>query len=373
MQLPLQSFVALVQQMAASVQGAASQLIDLSVGSVLRALLEASASIALWMQWLILQVLMLTRAATSTGADLDSWMADFSFTRLPGAPAIGTVIFARYTPGVVATVTVGDTVETSDGTQSFNVVASPANPAWNGDDGYTLAANALSVAVPVQAVLPGSAGNIQANTIGILTTAITGVDTVSNAQPFTGGLDAESDPAFRARFQLYINSRSLATVTAVLFAIASVQQGLRYAVFENQDANGDTLPGNFRVVVDDGTGFPPASLITQVQASIDAVRPIGSIFSVLPPEIVDVSVSLSLDTSNPATEPTVAAMAQASIYSWIAGLPVGGLLAISKIDALAHAADPTVLSATNTTINGNAADLAAPAAGVLIATSVTVT
>jgi hypothetical protein len=40
MQLPLQSFVALVQQMAASVQGAAAQLIDLSVGSVLRALLE---------------------------------------------------------------------------------------------------------------------------------------------------------------------------------------------------------------------------------------------------------------------------------------------------------------------------------------------
>jgi hypothetical protein len=40
---------------------------------------------------------------------------------------------------------------------------------------------------------------------------------------------------------------------------------------------------------------------------------------------------------------------------------------------LAHAADQTVISATNTTINGNAADLAAPAAGVLIATSVTVT
>ena len=95
MQLPLQNFATLVQQMAASVQGAAGQLLDLTVGSVLRALLEASASIALWLQWLILQVLTITRAATSVGPDLDSWMADFSFTRLPGAAASGVVTFGR--------------------------------------------------------------------------------------------------------------------------------------------------------------------------------------------------------------------------------------------------------------------------------------
>ena len=70
--LPLQTFTTLVQNMAAGVQGSAAQLIDLSVGSVLRALLEACASVALWMQWLILQVLSMTRAATSSGADLDS-------------------------------------------------------------------------------------------------------------------------------------------------------------------------------------------------------------------------------------------------------------------------------------------------------------
>jgi hypothetical protein len=39
MLLPLQNFTTLVQTMAASVQGGAAQLIDLSVGSVLRALL----------------------------------------------------------------------------------------------------------------------------------------------------------------------------------------------------------------------------------------------------------------------------------------------------------------------------------------------
>ena len=70
--------------MAAAVQAAATQLLDLTVGSTLRAVLEANASVCLWMQWLILQVLRTTRAATSTGADLDSWMADLSLTPLLG-------------------------------------------------------------------------------------------------------------------------------------------------------------------------------------------------------------------------------------------------------------------------------------------------
>ena len=57
MQLPLQNFSTLVANAAAAVQGAAAQLLDLSVGSALRAVLEASASVSLWLQWLIVLVL----------------------------------------------------------------------------------------------------------------------------------------------------------------------------------------------------------------------------------------------------------------------------------------------------------------------------
>ena len=57
MQIPLRTFSVLVENMAASVQASASQLLDLAVGSTLRALLEANASIGLWMQWLVLLVL----------------------------------------------------------------------------------------------------------------------------------------------------------------------------------------------------------------------------------------------------------------------------------------------------------------------------
>lgn len=95
MQLSLRTFSTLVQNMAAAVQASAMQLLDLTVGSTLRAVIEANASIALWMQWLILQVLRITRAATSSGADLDSWMADLSVTRLPAIAATGIVTFSR--------------------------------------------------------------------------------------------------------------------------------------------------------------------------------------------------------------------------------------------------------------------------------------
>src|SRR5579875_741348 len=157
--------------MAASVQGAATALVDLSVGSVLRATLEASASVALWMQFLILQVLTATRAATSSGADLDSWMADFSFTRLPGAAAQGVVTFGRYTTGIAAVIPVGARVSIFDGSQSFSVVEQDSNPAWTGG-GYTLGASQASIDVPAVATTTGAGANILAGAIGQLMTPI---------------------------------------------------------------------------------------------------------------------------------------------------------------------------------------------------------
>jgi uncharacterized phage protein gp47/JayE len=370
--LPLQTFTTLVQNMAAGVQGSAAQLIDLSVGSVLRALLEACASVALWMQWLILQVLSMTRAATSAGSDLDSWMADFSLTRLPGAAAMGSVTFSRYTVGINTTITVGQQVSTSNGAQSFSVVAVSENPAWNGSNGYSLAASAASVTVPVQATAAGSAGNVLANAIQLLATPIPGIDTVTNALPLTGGVDAESDAAFRARFQLYINSRSLATGSAVDFAIASLQQGLRYAVLENVDTQGDPSPGHFCVVVDDGTGYPQASLITEASAAVEAVRPIGSTYSVNGPVVVDITINMTVITSNPLTASQVALDIQQNVAAWVAGLPIAGTLAISRIEALAHNTDASVVSVTETTINGATLDVTAPDNGVLICLGVTV-
>ena len=370
--LPVLTFTGLLEQMAAGLQGAASQLIDLTVGSVLRALLEACASVALWLQWLILQVLATTRAATSAGPDLDSWMADFSFTRLPGAAAGGLVTFSRFTAGLATTISVGTKVLTSDGTQSFTVVMDDSNPAWNNAGGYLLPSPITAIVLPVQCAVPGPAGNIQAGTVALLQSPVPGVDTVSNTEAFSGGAIPEADADFRNRFLLYINSRSLATVAAVKEAVLAVQTGLRCSVIENVDPQFHPIAGSFLVVVDDGTGTASDILLGNVQAAVDAVRPIGSLFAVQRPLDVAASVTMVLQTANPITHAAITVGVQQAVTLWIAGLPPAGTLSISKLDAIAHSFDDSVLSVTSTLINGIAVDLTAPINGVIVPAAITV-
>src|SRR3974390_2579604 len=128
MQLSLRTFNTLVQSMAAAVEASATQLLDLTVGATPRPVLEPTASVGLWMQWLILQVLRTTRAATSNGADLDSWMADLTLTRLPAVAATGTVTFSRFTPSMSALIPAGALIRTSDGTQIFAVSMDASQP-----------------------------------------------------------------------------------------------------------------------------------------------------------------------------------------------------------------------------------------------------
>jgi uncharacterized phage protein gp47/JayE len=366
MQLSLQNFSTLVQNMAASVQSAASQLVDLTVGSTLRAVLESSASVGLWMQWLILQVLQTTRAATSAGGDLDSWMADFALTRLPAVPATGIVTFGRLTAIGSAFVPVGALVRTADGTQIFAVTQDTSNLAWNAAQaGYVLFTTASSMDLPVVAQTAGSAGNVLADAVSLLASAIPGIDTVTNTAPFQNGLDAETDTAFRSRFQNYIDSRSRATKLAVGYAVGNIQQGLLYTIQENQDPAGNPLMGSFVVTIDDGTGHPSASLLSTVTTAVDAVRPLGAMFSVQPPAITVANISLALVVASPATNAQLSPSVAAAIASYVNALPIGAPLPISRISQIAYSASPSIVNVGQVQVNGATSDLSPPANGVV--------
>lgn len=373
MQLSLQTFTSLVQNMAAAVQSASSQLLDLTVGSTLRAVLEANASIALWMQWLVLQVLQCTRAATSTGPDLDSWMADFTLTRLQAAPGTGAVSFSRYTPTFPALIPVGVLVRTADGTQTFKVTVDTQNQAWSAAaNGYLVGAGASSQTVPVVAQTAGAAGNVQAGTVTMLASAIPGIDRVANQAPFQNGLDAEPDAAFRARFQNFIQSRSRATVVAVGYAISSVQQGLQYTIQENVDTAGNPRMGSFVVTVDDGTGSPSSSLLSTVQSAVDGVRPVGSVFAIQPPTVVTSSISLTLTVMPNAVKASVSAAVATAIGDYVDALPIGASLPLTKLAQIAYATDPSITNVSQISINGIVADIVPPSAGVVKAGVVSV-
>jgi uncharacterized phage protein gp47/JayE len=366
MQLSLQTFSTLVQGMAATVQAAASQLLDLTVGSTLRAMLEASASVALWMQWLILLVLQMTRAATSSGPDLDSWMADFSLTRLPASPASGIVTFSRYNASVTALAPVGTLVRTIDGSQTFVVTEDSNVSGWNQQlYGYVLGVGITSLDVPVVALTPGSGGNVQANTITVLAAALAAIDSVINTAPFTNGVDAESDVAFRLRFQDFLASRSRATIGSVEYAISTVQQGLSYAIQENQGSAGQFQLGNFVVVLDDGSGYPSNSLLSAAQQAINEVRPVGVTFAVFPPVVTQVNVSLSVMTADGSDVTSVAPQIVTAIQNYIDALPVGVSLPVSRIVQIAYAAAQNIGNVTNVLLNGQELDVAMSPTGVV--------
>ena len=195
MNLPTRNLTDIVRDMSAAVTASAGRLIDISIGSVLRAIIEANAAIVLWVQWLVVLTLQTTRAATSTGTDLDSWMADFSLSRLPAVSVNGHCDLLHGFPGTAtAFVAPGTIVKTQDGSVSFAVTVDPSNPAWQPAlNSYSLTPGVMSLNLPIVASISGQPGNVLANTITVLASPVSGIDTIDNAAPTSGGEDPESD------------------------------------------------------------------------------------------------------------------------------------------------------------------------------------
>ncbi len=372
MALTVYNFSQIVSNIATAMQASATAALNFAAGSVLRAISEAVSGVVLWLQAVILQLLTVTRAATSVGTDLDSWGADYGFTRLAASASTGQVTFSRFTASTQAVIPVGATVQTTDGTQVFAVTTDTTNSAYSALlGGYVIPVSTAGVTVPVQASATGSGGNVQAATVTGMTTPIQGVDTVTNASAFTNGIDAETDPAFRVRFILYLASLSKATKTAVGYAVTSVQQGLNYTLTENQDYNGATDYGMFYVVADDGTGFPSSTLLTNVGNAIEAVRPLTSRFAVFAPVVLTANVAMTLATASGYTHSAVVAAVTTALQNFINGLPLGTSLPYTQLAGIAYEV-PGVVNATGITLNSGTSDLTADARHKINAGSVTV-
>jgi uncharacterized phage protein gp47/JayE len=308
-------------------------------------------------------VLAQSRAATSQGPDLDSWMADYAFTRLPSAAATGQVTFSRFQPTAGAVIPIGSVVATSVGGQQFAVTADPTNAAYSanavapGQPGYLLAAGVAAVTVPIAASVAGSAGNVIAGAVSVMLQPISGIDTVTNATPLTGGIDPESDAAFRARFPSFLPSRS-ATNAAIGFAVNAVQSGLSFTILEDQTLNGAPDPGSFLAVLDDGSGSPPGSLLSAVATAIDAARPIGVSFTVVPPQIVRANVTMTLGSLVAANHPADVTAATNALAAFLDSVPVGTSLPFSRLAQIAYDASSNIVNVTGIELNGGTGDLA---------------
>jgi uncharacterized phage protein gp47/JayE len=350
--LSTQNFPDVVNNTVTAIQSGAVKLLNLSVGSVLRAIIEANTATIMWLQGLVSYVLTLTRFNTSKGTDADSWAADFGFTRLAAKPATGQVTFNRFTTTSQSIVPAGTILQSADGTQTFTVNADPSNPAYNPAlSGYVIAPTVAALTVTATASTSGSGGNVLANTITSMGQGIPGVDTVTNASAFANGLDAEPDTSFYARFVLFIAALSKGTLAAIQSAIANVQQGLQETVTENFDYNGTYDPGFFFVVVSDQSGSPPDSLINAVGTAVENTRALGIRYAVFAPVDVTANVSLTITSGAGYDHPTVVGNVGNAITSFINALPLGAGLPFNQLSAVAFGV-PGVINVSALLLNG---------------------
>ncbi len=374
--LNTKTFTQLVEGQAAAVQARSTALIDYTIGSLMRAFAEAIAGVVLWLQSIILGVLMLSRAATSNGADLDSWIADFGgpfiengatvFGRLPAVSATGAVTFSRFSSVGIGAVPAGATIETADGTQRYVVVADPENVAWSeADQAYLLSDGQATISVPAMALVGGLAGNANAGQIDTITSAIPGIDQVTNPLAFENGLDAETDAALRVRFRGYIQALADGTPPAIMYWLRAMGVTVTAQIVEYQLVDGTPKPAYFYVIVDDGSGAPDADFIAAATAQVDLHRAAGVEFDVYGSSVLAVAVAMDILTSNPLDHDDAAALVVLAVEAYLDSLALGEKMVFNKLYQVIYGASPLIIDVDNLVANAGVVDIV-PAVGQTI-------
>jgi hypothetical protein len=362
--LPTRGFQSIVQSIVAGIQGRASDLIDFSKGSPLLAIAEGFTAVFLWFQALALQLLTAARLSTAQGTDVDTFAGDFQVYRLGAAAASGTVIFSRFTAAPAQVfIPVGTQVQTGDGTQTFAVTADPTYVTYSATTGgYMLPANTGSITVPAQALVPGTGGNVSANTITNISSAaglqpLIGLDTVTNPSAFTNGINSESDAALKTRFAAFILGLSRGDYYGTEYAVLSVQATIQWTLTEAYDYGGNFAPGTYYVVADDGSGSPSASFISGVRAAANTVRPLGNFVSVFAPIVDWLTISMQIQTAAGYDHGTVVGLVSQAIQNGVNALGLGNGLPYSLVGSWAYSVTG-VTSVSDIVVNGLQGDAA---------------
>ena len=206
----------------------------------------------------------------ATGSSLDFLAALVGYKRIEARKATGTVTFSRST---AATEDITSPAGTRVATAEESVV-------FRTPEGGGLQAGSTRVDARMEAVEAGSAGNVAANTITEIVDPGSGIESVNNANPTSGGRDAETDEEFRYRIKSTIQSLGKATLDAILAKVRNVE-GVKSVKIEENDtmddytSEGGLPPKSFRVFVWGGDDSAVAQAIFDAKPA--GIQPYGSV------------------------------------------------------------------------------------------------
>lgn len=268
---------------------------------------------------------------TAVGDALDYHVNEVGLTRKPATSSVG---FANITGTTGTVIPVGYRFVSASGA-SFATTAQTTI-----FDGVA--------AVPVSAVVPGVLGDLGIGELTDHERNIVGIDTVTNVDIFTGGVDAEEDDVLRERalfkIRAPITSGNANHYRLWATEVAGVASAKVFPTF-----NG---PNTVKVVViaQDG-GAPAESIVTAVAEYIETQRPIGAAVTVQAIEEVGVDVSATLTLREGIEIDNVLTTIRTSLTSYLLSEAQSGIIRYNRIGEAIIDVDG-VLDYENLFVNG---------------------
>lgn len=143
--------------------------------------------------------------------------------------------------------------------------------------------------VKVEAVTPGTIGNVTAQAISVIPMSIPGMLSVSNAEPMQDGFEAETDEELRTRYLNHVRNPGTS---------GNINHYYEWAMSVAGVGGAKVIPtwngaGTVKVIIVD-TEYKAASteIVSKVQAYIDTVRPMGAVVTVKTVEPTTINISI---------------------------------------------------------------------------------
>ena len=282
---------------------------------------------------------------TASGEALELHAMERGLSRKPAVRAQGTLTFSRETALTYD-------VEIPQGT----VCAASAGAAeFETTEAAVLAAGALSVPVPAQAVAGGKAFNAAAGAVDTLVTPPAGIEGVTNGAAFSGGADAESDDALRAR---------------LLRSWSILPNGTNAETYRRaaQQGPGVGRAGTVAVYLY-GDGAPAAEeTVGAVQAVLEAMREINVSVTVAAAEPAPRLVTAYIEPKDGVAFEEAKALCTAAVEAYFASMTVGSPFVIAAVSAAIMATG----AVENCVLPDSMADYTTPADEIVVSGGISI-
>ena len=279
---------------------------------------------------------------TAEGEYLDYHAQLRSLERKPALPAQGTVRF-----------TAGEAAQSDRAIPEGTVCMTAGLVRFATTQAAVLPAGELTVDVPVQALEPGTAGNVSAQTVVSMAVAPMGIASCTNPQAFAGGADGEGDEELRAR---------------ILDTFRRLPNGANAAFYEqgalsfDQVAAAAVIPkprglGSVDVIVSTLAGTPGEELLEQLQDYFEQRREIAVDVQVKAPTPVTVNVAVQVKAKGGWDKTQVLDQVEGALEGWFDGKLLGQDVLLARLGSLIYGCD----GVENYAVSAPAADLAVDA------------